>query len=142
MQITINPVTLGQGQLYDRIREKHCALGKVCKAAGIEDANMDFRSHLLIKELPAELVPFFRETSWEPINDVYVNKMKDGCKRFVLTALGQCVTNINDAGLKGAKNNWQDELVEIYAQNNIEITWGEELEEVEDINDVTTVDAG
>ena len=139
MQVSINLRELGLGSLWNRLTGKHCSLGLVCKAAGIEDEEMNAGKSVVffrqpdekdklgrvtkefpVRDFPSELTPFFsKNTKWDPMSIRYLNSSS-----FVATELGQEVITINDQRREG----WQDKLMEALAKGGVELIWEENSE--------------
>ena len=137
MQVTINPDFLGKGQLYDHCTELHCALGRICEAAGVEDDEMNHRKSIVFKrieavknaegtvvkaevpakDLPEELIPFFVEQDWNPIS-------YEGARKFVPTDLGESIIRISDVRSKS----WQEQFTSKLAEENVEVVWEQDTD--------------
>ena len=136
MNLNINKKSLRSGHLFNSGSEHLCALGAVCRAAGINDEEMSTRRSIVfkkkpdeknaqgqvtktfaVKELPEELVPFFIEdTGWEPIGESF-----RGSRKFIFTELGRSVAKINDT----RTINWVEKLTETLSYGGVDITWEE-----------------
>jgi len=134
MQLNLDVTRLGRCQLFNPSNEKHCVVGLICKAAGLEDLEMNSRKGLVFiqvddetppKDLPVELEPFFDEVAWNPV----VKSLK-GSRKFMLSTVGNQIANLSDTGLAGESANWQEQITDVLASNNVEATWGPDEPEV------------
>ena len=131
MELSINTLDLGKGRLWNNCNERYCALGLVCKEAGIADDDMGQRDSIVfkkrpdekdangqvkefpLKNLPNELSLFFTEdTGWSPISLTY----KDS-KKFRANTLGQKIIDLNDNRPDG----WKEQLVETLVLGGVDL---------------------
>jgi len=137
MEVNLSYSSVGLGQLWNHCNKRHCLMGLVCKAAGVEDHEMDYRKSLVFKgqekrdakgkvievepsrAIPEEISAFFTEDeTWAERT-----KMK-GSRRYVLNELGLGVAALSDSGPGHLPEPmWQAKILEILAKGNVQAVW-------------------
>lgn len=132
MNIIINTVALGRGQLWNHCNERYSIMGLVGKEAGLEDDDMDHRVCAILKKdpkeddntraLPDELSPFFVTAKvWNPISEHYKKSLK-----FSLNELGLQIAWLNDSMVLGGVENldeWKKQVVATLFEGGIGVEW-------------------
>ena len=141
MEVNLSLVNRGKGQLWNHCSERHCILGMVCKAAGVEDFEMNHRLSIVFKHqetkdvagkviktipakaLPEELTSFFEEEKgWAKRTGM------KGSRRYKVNDLGNTVALLNDSGPgQVPQAMWEAKVLEVLAYGDIQAIWEKEI---------------